>query len=494
MPMVSVIIPTYNRAEFLGDAIRSVLDQDYADYEIIVIDDGSEDGTPEVACAFGKAVRYFRQNNAGVASARNRGLRLAKGRYVAFLDSDDRFLPGKLAAQVACFAERPETGLVYTACRVVRHAGGRGLNRYEAHLFGWVYEDVIFGCNLPTPTVMVRADALAAVGGFDERFRWAEDLDLWRRLARRYPFVALKDVFVEVRRHAGNSRPDPAPIVRDLLAFAEKARLEDSDVDGGRFRLGATTLYMYCAQLMAEYARETPSAARRYQQTARLLAIRAMRQAPFNIWLDACSVYANACRPKVFSWGSPVLWAYLFRRHLRRAMVFGLRAVARFAQLRTSGLRPRRLAFSVRVARAATEVLGGARSTGCRRLALVGVAETAEVVRLCARERRMSIVGIFDDKRVGDRFFAVRVRPTAELRQCWADHVAITGVTFDSRAGAKLNDGLMDAIEMLARSTVWKSRIIWPLGAEPVAMPEEAREAVRRATGFRPAGEEGAAI
>src|ERR687898_2245292 len=121
-PLVTVVIPCYNQAHFLGEAIESVLSQSYEHFEIIVVDDGSTDETSEVASRY-EGVRLIRQENRGLAGARNRGLEEAKGEYVVFLDADDRLLPGALEAGLGCFEAHPECAFVFGNSRRIPEGG-----------------------------------------------------------------------------------------------------------------------------------------------------------------------------------------------------------------------------------------------------------------------------------------------------------------------------------------------------------------------------------
>src|SRR5438132_1599837 len=116
---VSVVIPVYNGERYLADAIQSVRDQTYQNFEVIVVDDGSTDGSADVAQRFGEAIRYVHQANGGVCKARNAGIAAARGAYIAFLDQDDLWLPDKLAAQVTYLDSHPEVGAVYCQCQVM---------------------------------------------------------------------------------------------------------------------------------------------------------------------------------------------------------------------------------------------------------------------------------------------------------------------------------------------------------------------------------------
>lgn len=186
MPSVSIIIPLYNAADVIAQTIESALAQTWTDREIIVVDDGSTDGSDEIVAAFGSSVRYHRTENRGVASARNRGIALAAGRYIALLDHDDLWAPTKLERQLAVMDRRPEVGLVITDVAHLDQAGrpmgiiGAGYNPSEtfARLFVRGY--------VPTPSAaLIRRSVLETVGGFDEQFHSAglDDHELWTRIA-----------------------------------------------------------------------------------------------------------------------------------------------------------------------------------------------------------------------------------------------------------------------------------------------------------------------
>jgi len=203
---VSVVIPTWNRANWIADAILSVLNQSYPNLEAIVVDDGSSDETAAVVRRFGSEVRYIRQENGGPASARNRGIRAASGEFVAFLDSDDLFESGKLHEQVQYFRRNPEAILVYCWFSIVDDSGRKRLGR-RCNLAGHVADELLWRCMqgpLATPTVMVRRAALLESGGFDECMPLSEDIDLWCRLARLGPIGLIPEVLVRVRRHGAN--------------------------------------------------------------------------------------------------------------------------------------------------------------------------------------------------------------------------------------------------------------------------------------------------
>ncbi len=200
---VSVIIPTYNRAFYLEKAIQSVLDQSYPDFDVIVVDDGSTDNTAEVVRKF-KGVMLIQQQNLGVAVARNTGIHRTRGKYVAFLDDDDLWLPGKLEKQVAYMEDHPATGMVYSAYQTIdSHDTVTGEVTHVVS--GQVWHDFMFGVPIAPPTVMVRREVLDTVGVFDKSLRLGEDLDLWIRIARRYPIHGMKEPLVQYRIHNSNT-------------------------------------------------------------------------------------------------------------------------------------------------------------------------------------------------------------------------------------------------------------------------------------------------
>ena len=176
-PVVSVITPTYNRAAYIGDAIESVLAQTYQDWELIIVNDGGTDETEAVIKPYrvgDPRIRYITQTNTGVSGARNRALREARGRYAAFLDDDDRWLPEKLARQVAYLEQHPEIGMCYA----------RATPGFSPTSFPGLLRP--FQSILPS-TVVARREALVAIGGFNETPKIQEDYDCWLRLAQYWP-------------------------------------------------------------------------------------------------------------------------------------------------------------------------------------------------------------------------------------------------------------------------------------------------------------------
>lgn len=198
-PLVTVIIPTYNRGWIIQEAIDSVLDQDFNDYELIVVDDGSEDNTLEILEAYGKAIKVLQQGNRGVSAARNRGIEEATGRLIAFLDSDDLWLPKKLSTQVKFF-ENNADALINQTQEVWNRNGLRVNPKKRHHKFsGMIFERSLELCLVSPSAVMIAIDLFDTVGVFDENLPACEDYDLWLRISCRYP-VHLTDLPLVIKR------------------------------------------------------------------------------------------------------------------------------------------------------------------------------------------------------------------------------------------------------------------------------------------------------
>jgi hypothetical protein len=184
VPSVSVVIPTFERRRSVVEAVRSVLDQNHADIEVIVVDDGSTDGTAGVVGAVDERVKVVRRPNGGPAAARNTGIEHARAPLLAFLDSDDRWHARHLQELLALFAAHPSAVL---ACTGGARFGEDALRRSTGH--GQMAPAILLGGLVYTSAVGVRREAVEAVGGFDEELRVVEDSDLWCRLALEGPFA-----------------------------------------------------------------------------------------------------------------------------------------------------------------------------------------------------------------------------------------------------------------------------------------------------------------
>lgn len=206
---VSVVVPAFDAERTLRAAVASIRAQAYRPLEILVVDDASRDGTAEVARELaGADLRAIRlERNSGPAAARNRGIQLARGKYLAFLDADDLWLPGKLERQVPALEARPELVLVTCDSRYVSESGAflRLSHECRPPASGADAWKTLLAYNFsPTPTVLVRRADVVGEGGFDPAKRFGEDLHLWIRLARRGEVLALPEVLVEIREWPGS--------------------------------------------------------------------------------------------------------------------------------------------------------------------------------------------------------------------------------------------------------------------------------------------------
>jgi glycosyltransferase involved in cell wall biosynthesis len=205
-PQVSVLLPTYNRAHYVAEAIQSALDQTFADLEVVVVDDGSTDTTSEVLGRIADPrVRCFRQENRGISGALNTAFRSARGRYVAILNSDDRWLPDLLAEEVAILQASSNVGLVYARCQAMDSAG-RPLARLTgvpARYPGQMFKSLLHGDHICTIAVLIRRELVEQVGLWDERLIANEDWDLWLRLALVCQFHFVDKILARFRVHPG---------------------------------------------------------------------------------------------------------------------------------------------------------------------------------------------------------------------------------------------------------------------------------------------------
>lgn len=229
---VDVVIPVYNGAPFIEKALRSVLEQDLPPARIIVVDDGSTDATASIV----KGVRgevpisYLYQENGGLSSARNAGIRVCRSRYVAFLDADDEWYPDKLSRQVALFeaGRFPELGAVYCRYDIIDESS---TVRHDCHVVepdpenrGDIFERIL-AANKVTGSgsgILVLREALEQVGFFDEKLSACEDWDMWLRLAERYQFDFVPEKLVKIRRHGENMQKDDSRMFVNSLIFYNK--------------------------------------------------------------------------------------------------------------------------------------------------------------------------------------------------------------------------------------------------------------------------------
>ncbi|MEM7250856.1 MAG: glycosyltransferase [Pseudomonadota bacterium] len=240
MPAISAIIPAYNSAAYLASAVASITGQSVPVREIIVIDDGSVDET--AALAESLPVRLISQPNAGPSAARNRGIAAATGELIAFLDADDQWTPSKIEDQLRAFEHHPALALVASDMAEIddhdtvvvesvleQHDLRAKFQRLDGAPCPNPMAALVEKNFIPTGTVLMRAEALKTVGVFNTKFRFAEDLDLWARIASRFPITCLPTVHMLRRRHSNNATDQQLPMLQGALDVMRSLRHDHRD-------------------------------------------------------------------------------------------------------------------------------------------------------------------------------------------------------------------------------------------------------------------------
>ncbi len=257
MARVSVVIPTRDRREFVQEAVASVLGQTHRDLELVVVDNGSSDGT---AAALRRRfsdsrLRVVEQDHLGVSAARNRGVRETSGEWVAFLDSDDLWLPAKLERQLEALKLRPEHPACYT--EEIWYRNGRRVNprRIHAKYSGWIFERCLPLCIISPSSILMRREVFEDLGGFDESLPACEDYDLWLRLAARHPVLLVEEPLIVKRNgHEGQLSQALPALDRFRVRALWKAAYDPSVPDPLRRR--ALEMLALKARIVAQGARK----------------------------------------------------------------------------------------------------------------------------------------------------------------------------------------------------------------------------------------------
>ncbi len=245
-PLVSVIIPTFNRGWVLREAIDSVLAQDFKDFELIVVDDGSTDNTGPILDSYNQDLIVLRQSNRGVSAARNRGIAAAEGRLIAFFDSDDLWLPRKLSSQVDFFNSNPTAVINQTEEIWIRN-GVRVNPKSRHHKFsGMIFERSLALCLVSPSAVMIKKNLFSKVGVFDESLPACEDYDLWLRISCQYP-VHLIDTPLIMKRGGHADQLSKAPGLDKFRIQALKKIIESGQLEPDSYRAAVRTLEEKCA-------------------------------------------------------------------------------------------------------------------------------------------------------------------------------------------------------------------------------------------------------
>ncbi len=208
MPVVSIIMPVFNGEKFISKAIHSILMQDYDNFELICIDDGSTDKTKEIILSFNdNRINYIYQQHSGKPSiARNKGIKSSRGDYIAFIDHDDIFLYNSLSERIKFFDDNPGINFVYSDCEIINEKGeviSKSVISYsnKKACSGKCFKELFGGIFIPTQGVMLKKDILDKVGLFNENLLCAEDYNLWLRIAYYYPLGYIDRILAQWRNH-----------------------------------------------------------------------------------------------------------------------------------------------------------------------------------------------------------------------------------------------------------------------------------------------------
>ena len=201
-PLVSVLMSVYNGDRYLNEAVESILSQTYEDFEFIIINDGSTDQTKEILSSFSEIdhrIRVFHQENHGLIFSLNKGLELARGKYVARMDADDISLPRRLEEQINYLRANPDVGVLGTQMEIINE-NGKKIGKYQVpcshNLIIW---QVLFGRPFAHPSVMFKKSIIEQVGGYSKKYTHAEDLELWSRLVGKTQFRNLSESLCKYR-------------------------------------------------------------------------------------------------------------------------------------------------------------------------------------------------------------------------------------------------------------------------------------------------------
>ena len=279
---VSVVLPTFNGERYIAEAIQSALAQTIPPAEIVVVDDGSTDGTEAIVQSFGAEVRYIRQANKGVSGAYNTGIGAATGTHIALLEHDDMWLPEKNALQLAAFAQDEQIGMVFSPVELIENGAPSKRDHISPQYAAGVYSFADFFAQnrvLNCSSVMLKKAVIDNVGGFREDMRLAFDYDLWLRVAAKSRVVSLGTALAKYRIHDSNlSRDD-----NELMAAegSLKAILYWSNSVYARNEVGSKPVKERVAALHRRVAWDYAQLGRREEELVHLRA--ALRLQPFGL-------------------------------------------------------------------------------------------------------------------------------------------------------------------------------------------------------------------
>lgn len=246
-PFFSVIIVTYNRQRFLPIAVESVLNQTFTDFELLVIDDGSTDKTRSLIEGYGdKRLRYIPKEHTGVSSARNKGIREAKGGYICFLDSDDRYRRDKLEVTATYIHDHPDYKIFHT--EEIWYRSGQVLSQkaYHKKPSGYVFEQALKLCCISISTVAIQRGVFENVGYFDEQLPACEDYDFWLRSSARYPVLLIPDYLTIKEGGHADQQSKKYPAMDKFRLYALEKLLRSGGLDQKQYALAYDELKIKC--------------------------------------------------------------------------------------------------------------------------------------------------------------------------------------------------------------------------------------------------------
>jgi glycosyltransferase involved in cell wall biosynthesis len=259
------------------EAIESALGQTYQDFETIVVDDGSEDDTSSVVAQFGSHIRYVKQTNEGASGARNKGMSLAHGKYIAFLDADDLWTPDKLSQQIPVLEHDSKVGLVYSDWATRSEDGEFDPSRLKnlQPASGYVFDELVQRGFILTSGTVVRRSCIEQVGFFDKTLSIAQDYDLWLRISYRWKVTLVNKVLVMKRNRDGNLSSNLVKTAKERIALFDKALKNFTDMSPATQRLVKNQLannhwdvgYYYFDQLALREARRSFASSLFYQSS-----------------------------------------------------------------------------------------------------------------------------------------------------------------------------------------------------------------------------------
>jgi glycosyltransferase involved in cell wall biosynthesis len=299
--LVSVVIPAYNSARFVHEAVQSALEQTYSNTEIIVVDDGSTDATTRVLEQFRGRIRYIYQENRGLSAARNAGIAIANGDFVCFLDADDLWAAGKLELQVAFMKQHRDIGLVFTGYEKFTDNGARYAPLYRvatsekdpARTFSGAeaFIRLVHANFIMVSTVMVRKECFEKTGLFDTSLAAVEDRDMWLRISANFNIACLPAILARKRVHGLNMSADQMRQIRSRIQALEKNRALFPEMAPSRtWNKELGKLY-----LRAGY----DSLSRGHRKDAREAALRSLKNVPtIKAAILFFATFANAPQPR----------------------------------------------------------------------------------------------------------------------------------------------------------------------------------------------------